>query len=285
MTTLNLQVAASTDDCMEILSSGWFDITANEFYAGHYNATDYKWGSGARFQNVTIPHGATIDSAYFILTCKTSRSGTVCNTEISADDTDNAATFSTKANFESRYAARTTAQINWDGLGAWTAETEYTSPDIKNVIQEVIDRAGWSSGNALVLFWEDFDNESTGSGLREAYAYDGGSSKAPKLQIIYSTGEAKTSADSGSGTESIYARELVAAEAGSGLEASLTAAALVTGDAGSGSDIGGLLQSLFAQDAGDGVDSVRILTGKAGRDLRLQTHQGKVHITHKEVNL
>jgi hypothetical protein len=112
-----------------------------------------------------------------------------------------------------------------------------------------------------------------------------GTGYKPKLVVTYSIGEAKTSSDSGSGAESVSLRGLATVEAGTGSEASLTGVAVSASDSGSGSDMGGLLQDLFGQDEGSGVDSVRILTGKAGHDLRLKTYRGQVSITHKEVNL
>ncbi len=72
---------------------------------------------------------------------------------------------------------------------------------------------------------------------------------------------------------------------GAGQIGLLAAVALLAGDGGSGSEMGGLLQELFSQDAGGGADGVRILTGKAGHDLKLHPHRGQVSITHKEVNL
>jgi hypothetical protein len=74
------------------------------------------------------------------------------------------------------------------------------------------------------------------------------------------------------------------ADTGSGGE-SPAMVLISSADTGSGSDIGGRLEDLFSQDAGGGQDNVRILTGKAGTDLRLNTHRGKVNISHKEVNL
>ncbi len=126
------------------------------------------------------------------------------------------------------------------------------------------------------------------SGVRSflnVYAAEKGAGYKPKLVVTYSEGETKTSSDSGSGAEAISLRELGTAEAGSGVEANLAAVALLAGDGGSGSEMGGLLQELFSQDAGGGADGVRILTGKAGHDLKLHPHRGQVSITHKEVNL
>jgi hypothetical protein len=117
------------------------------------------------------------------------------------------------------------------------------------------------------------------------YTAEQGTGYKPKLVITYTMGEVKTSSDSGNGTEATSLRELGTAEAGSGVEASLTAAIMLASDGGSGSEMGGLLKSLFSQDEGGGTDNVKILTGKAGYDLRLHNHRGQVSITHKEVNL
>jgi hypothetical protein len=96
---------------------------------------------------------------------------------------------------------------------------------------------------------------------------------------------AKASSDIGGGMEAVSLRETGAAETGSGVESSLPAAALLANDSGGGLDVGGLLQSIFCQDMGGGVDGVRILTGKAGQDVKLHPYRGRVNISHKEVNL
>jgi hypothetical protein len=112
-----------------------------------------------------------------------------------------------------------------------------------------------------------------------------GTGYKPKLVVTYTLPQAKTSSDSGNGAEAVSLRELGTVETGSGAEANLAAAAMLASDGGNGSETGGLLKSLFGSDAGDGMDGVKILTGKAGYDLRLKTHGGQVSITHKEVNL
>ncbi|MGD0779165.1 MAG: hypothetical protein ABR954_00040 [Dehalococcoidales bacterium] len=118
-----------------------------------------------------------------------------------------------------------------------------------------------------------------------AYYAEGGTGYKPKLVVTYTAGETKTSGDSGSGAEAISLRGLGIVEIGSGVEASLAAATILASDGGSGSEMGGLLKGLFSQDEGGGADSMRILTGKAGYDLKLHPHGGQVSITHKEVNL
>ena len=187
MATLDRQVAASADD----IKVGWdgsawgFNLTGIAQIVGYYSSTDYKNGGGMRFLNITIPKGSTITAAYITLTCRAAASLTVVNSKIKGEAADNPVTFSTLADYQGR--AKTTAVVSWDAIPAWTKDTDYNSPEIKTIIQEIIDRANWSSGNALVIFWDDHDNLSTQVALtrRPGYSYDDSPTKAPKLHIEY----------------------------------------------------------------------------------------------------
>jgi hypothetical protein len=54
-------------------------------------------------------------------------------------------------------------------------------PNLAAIVQEVVNRSGWSSGNAMTIII-------TGTGHRTAYAYEGASSRAATLVVTYSTG-------------------------------------------------------------------------------------------------
>jgi hypothetical protein len=141
-----------------------------------------------RFTNVTIPPGSVITAAYLTLRARLSESGTACLTRISAEDVDDAPTFADDlAVFITRWNARTAARVNWDNIPNWTADTNYNSPEIKTVIQEIVDRAGWASGNDIVIFWEDFEDRSTHAvcNRRSAIPYDLTPANAPILHIEY----------------------------------------------------------------------------------------------------
>ena len=296
MATLDLQVGASTDDAVTYESNDWWGLTNSHFGAGNNGATYYKCGSGARFTNVTIPQGATIITAYLTLTASQNQSSATCYSKISAEDVDDAATFADdQAAFITRFNNHTTARVDWDAIGAWALDTEYNSPEIKTIIQEIVNRAGWSSGSAVVVFWEDFDNLSSSGAIRFAHSYDGSTTKAPKLHIEYTAiteksssdsgagvdayvslekTEAKTSSDTGSGVESTPAQTatLTGNETGSGIEA-LVARLLAAFDTGSGVEVGGLLKDLVASELGRGFDSLiaKIEMPTKGGGMRLWT--------------
>ena len=52
-------------------------------------------------------------------------------------------------------------------------------PDLSAIVQEIVNRAGWSSGQSMVFVI-------TGSGKRTASAFEAGPAKAVKLHIEYS---------------------------------------------------------------------------------------------------
>jgi len=117
-----------------------------------------------RFPNVTIPAGATITSAVIKLYASVSRSGFV-SMPCAFEDADNPSAVASYADGVSR--TKTTADATWSS-GAWVINTQYDSPNLKDSLQEVIDRVGWASGNAVQWL-----TSGAASGDGYAYTYEG----------------------------------------------------------------------------------------------------------------
>lgn len=195
------RVAASYDDAsLYNQNPPWyFDRTGLAVPAGGINDAGKQYGGGMRFLNVDIPKGATILTAVLTLTAKNANAGTVVRTRICGELAANAGEFVDMANYQARRGTecggannnnRTVAQVDWDSLEAWLVDTQYPSPDITAVIQEIINQAAWASGNALVLFWDDYAGRSDLSwvnpaALRSALSYNSSAAKAPKLTITF----------------------------------------------------------------------------------------------------
>jgi hypothetical protein len=178
--TINEQVGTGTDDA-EVDSDSDYQDTWGAIYIGNdSNVPDAQ--CGFRFQNVSIPQGATINSAYFKPTSNGSHSAHI-DTVLRMQDADDAATFSNYSDFVGR--PKTTASVTWDfGTGSdWTTAEELQSPDIAGPLGEVIERQGWASGNDLVVFWDD--DGSTYGHMRAVYSYNGSSTYAAKLDATY----------------------------------------------------------------------------------------------------
>jgi hypothetical protein len=128
-----------------------------------------------RFNGVDIPQGAMIVNAYLQFQVdETSSVATLLTIE--GEDIDNAATFiSSTGNISSR--TRTAAAVPWSPV-PWTtvgeAGPDQRTPNMASVIQEIVNRPGWSDGNSLVVII-------TGTGTRWAESYDGDPDGAPSL--------------------------------------------------------------------------------------------------------
>jgi hypothetical protein len=135
-----------------------------------------------RFTGITVPQGATIASASIQFETQEVQSQvTALNIEGQASDTTS--TFTTATNdISSRPGTTASASWSppaWDTIGE--AGPDQRTTDISPVIQEIVDRTGWSSGNALVIII-------TGSGKRVADSFDGDAAGAALLQVAYTTG-------------------------------------------------------------------------------------------------
>jgi hypothetical protein len=177
-TTVEVRVAASIDDAEE-RASGRLYLTSSDLELVYDGGNQTV---GMRFDGVNIPLGATIVKAYVQFQVDAMSSEETLLT-IEGEDIDDAPTFaSSDGNISSR--TRTEASVSWSPV-PWTtvgeAGPDQRTPDITSVVQEIVKRPGWSSGNALVIII-------TGTGERVAESYDGDQAAAPLLHVVYNTG-------------------------------------------------------------------------------------------------
>lgn len=192
MPTFTKRVSASGDD-----GNGWQDTAENYSYTDTYaevgnNCVEfgcYAAYAAFRFTNVTIPRGRIVTSAYLKLTVGT-HDDTAINARIYGIDEDNTATLAIAYPGSPLSRSSTTAYVDWN-LSTTTDNTEYTSPDISSIIQEIIDRVGWSSDNSLGLFYKD--DGSSENDHQSFHMYDGDTAKAAYLEITYSEGSTSAS--------------------------------------------------------------------------------------------
>jgi hypothetical protein len=173
--------AESHDDCHEVAGSQ-INLTQQWCYFGRISSQDYN--TGVRFASVNIPKGSAILSAKVTFQSDEDDSGTVCNCTIKGEAADDPATFSTWQDFDGR--VRTSATVPWNDISAWTTDTDYDSPGIKDIIQEIVNQAGWVSGNHIVIFCED--NGSDGGAIREFKSYDDSTTLCARLTVTWNEG-------------------------------------------------------------------------------------------------
>jgi len=205
-TTLDLQVGASADDHpveWKDSTSAWFSYgtdggLGHQFFIGYINADRQKAGLGCRFTGVTMAQGATVSSCYLTVTAKTADSYPLLDisTRIVGEDTDDAAAFSSLASYQARRGTavgganndnRTSASVDWDAVPTFSVGVEYNSPSIVTVIQEIVNRGGWSSGNDMVFWWDDHEARSYDqAGVRRwLHGYDSSTSECVQIHIEF----------------------------------------------------------------------------------------------------
>lgn len=184
MATWSARIASSGND------GGWFEgtfgftTTSGNVFAGAYFDTNFEGvNTFLRYTNVTIPKNATINSAVVNFTANETKSNNTVNCRIRAVASDNPAAPADYSGAEA--ATRTSAAVDWSAIPAWTLNSNYDSPDIASVVQEIVNRGGWASGNALVLYFEEWFSTANAGTYRRAYSYDGSTSLCPLLTIDY----------------------------------------------------------------------------------------------------
>ena len=271
------QHSIPSDAGRNVTGSGTCSITNTKLEIGSHSSGD-EWSGAARFTSVTIGQGDTITSAVFSLKADStySASPNVVKIYVSAQDSDNAAALTTTSgDLNASGRPRTTATT----VGVVTSITggNWYDFDITAAVQEVVDRAGWASGNALVVLIDTHEDTTT-SEWQDWKSYDAAPADAPKISITSSAG-GTTYTESGSGVCGWVA-------SGAGVEIMSSPGAAVFGTVASGAgtlrftESGGAVAGWVAAGAGawvgvdgggavwgdvsTGADSFREVDGGAG---------------------
>jgi hypothetical protein len=178
----NAQVETSPDDGWWVNNPPVDTFSSTQGYA-RIGQTGFGGGpSNAwyRFSSVQIPRYASITSATIRLHAHGNISGVAPLTKLYGNDVGNATAPSDWD--EAQALTLTTASVDWDPV-VWVQGTWYTSPDISDVIQEIVNRGDWSMGNALMIVHKD-----DGSGLSNyipVTSFDTSPSNCPMLDVEF----------------------------------------------------------------------------------------------------
>ncbi|KKL79665.1 hypothetical protein LCGC14_2012580, partial [marine sediment metagenome] len=140
MTTLNLEIAASSDDALERKSTKEMFTTLNDSWFGSFAWTALN---GLRFTGISGLSGATIDAATLEFHSLSTDSGSFGGIW-GAEDAENPPTFAaTNGDISNRTLTPTTCEGDGNDFGNWVSSTIHTftgpSPGIKGIIQELSD--------------------------------------------------------------------------------------------------------------------------------------------------
>ncbi|MEK0449114.1 MAG: hypothetical protein RL088_1382 [Verrucomicrobiota bacterium] len=174
--TVTVPIATSADDAEES-AAGAVSLTSTDIELVDDGGLQTV---GLRFAGLNIPQGAVISSA--TIQFKTDEVQSEATTlDIAAQAADTAPVFTTTASSLSSRAITNTTVLwqpaAWNTIGEATA-TQRT-PNLAALVQEIVSRPGWASGNAIAFLIE-------GTGHRTAEAFDKAGGVPATLSVTYS---------------------------------------------------------------------------------------------------
>lgn len=179
--TVDKRILQGSDDAEESKSSGTTTVNSADIELGYdLGLTNtYQW-CGLRFQNITVPRGATITNAYIEFTTSEADSLASGSLLIRGQASDNPTTFTTsRSNISLR--SRTVASVSWNNVPSWiVVGAKNSTPSLRTIVQELVNRTGWNSGNSMAFIID-------GTGRHASYAYEGRASSAARLVIQWTS--------------------------------------------------------------------------------------------------
>ncbi|CAN5314369.1 hypothetical protein BH23VER1_BH23VER1_02390 [soil metagenome] len=166
-------VSDSSDDAEE-MADGTVLLRSPDLELGMDDGTTEQT-VGIRFA-LPAALGQTISAAHIVFTANATSSG-AGNLQIRAQARDDAPIFSDQSGDLSGRPPGD-ASVTWQPA-PWTIGSSgaaQTTPDLKALVQEAIDRPGWEPGNSIAFLI-------TGTGLRSAKSFDSDPSLAPRLVL------------------------------------------------------------------------------------------------------
>jgi hypothetical protein len=179
-TAVSVGIAADADDVREVFATAAAVNTltgTQKIGIGRYNATAYH--GGVRFDNLAIPIGAKVISAYIILFSSNGRASQGSFVKVYADDADDAAAF-TNSDPPSGID-KTAGKFTFPAaipIGIIHAE-------MTDAVQTVVNRTGWTSGNAMRFALLDV---ATSGVITQVSFYDYPNPGYATLDVTYSFG-------------------------------------------------------------------------------------------------
>jgi hypothetical protein len=180
---ITVHVSASYDDAGAWWDPrGWYWLwTLDESHVSVGGSTG-QYNGGLRFVGVDIPRGAQIVSAVLKVCSDVNCEGITARWNIYGENVGDSAEFSTKEDFDTR--PKTMAVKDTGFFTVWVEGTWYQVDGLSSVVQEIINRPDWNSGNALTLLLLAHPESGT---THEVRSYDANPSEAAILEIAYKT--------------------------------------------------------------------------------------------------
>jgi len=181
-TRIEYQISNDAADAHELDDNTGFANSVSTVKCDSNTASGSRYNGGFHFLNFPLPAAAKIELAWVRLIADTVDEPDV-NVDIYGHAHDDAPHFQNSQDVTDR--TTTTATVEWiTGVLVFPeSRWAFNTPDISSIIQEIVDRPGWSDPNSIVILLK---GKSDSNHLAEFIAHDDGSGDdAATLYVIY----------------------------------------------------------------------------------------------------
>ena len=177
------------DDAAQTITGGPVSLSDSTNQFGSFSV--YKSFIGYRVTNVTIPNASTIQHAYIKVYLSTITANSNNDPLVNIENSDNSSAFTTAINDIS-------SRSRTAGISPTISDLPngYRVYDVTSLVQTVVNRAGWVSGNAMTFIFDSPDSSTV------AIFSMVESSNDPEFGVIYSGSSDSIRSPSVSGTGS-----------------------------------------------------------------------------------
>ncbi len=183
---LDLRIADGSNDAEEHLADGTMDVASSDLeFPYEDNADPSATDPQLNVLRFALPlaKGAKISKAYLEFEVDETKGNdkpvnVIIEGQLVADAPGVA---DTAKNLSSR-TAWTKAKVKWTVPMGLAVDVKFQSPDLSAILTELVNQAGWASGNAVLLAIRD-DPDAPSTGLRCVEAVEGEATAAALLHI------------------------------------------------------------------------------------------------------
>jgi hypothetical protein len=181
-----LTITTLLDNDTAYWEPGWGNWYHDNFLCGHGGYYNNEYASTLRFPSVNIDMGTEIISAFIYLVASQTQSNTPRQAiKIYFEETDNALDASGYTEAQN-ILSRVGVSINSWYPTSWVEGYTKITPDLSSILQGIIDRPGWVSGNAIrAVFYETINPTPSVNNIAPAYGNSGATK--PVIVITYTT--------------------------------------------------------------------------------------------------
>lgn len=169
------EIPANNNDGLQYGSS-WFQNYSQ--FGDNYSSSNRNWG--CHFTSVAVDQGVTIDLANLVVNVTGSAGGGYASGTIYGSDVDNASTA-----WSNSYLPSGRTQTSASTAFARPTGTGIHTKNVTAIIQEIVDRAGWASGNDIKLFIINTDTSNRRTILED---YNDAGTAEAQLEIDFTAG-------------------------------------------------------------------------------------------------